>query len=265
MSMVTCWPPSVTASRCSQHAANKDGDRSRARAHVDDDDAHFGFVRFEHGKRRRIWRGGHRLDGEMAALHREDEIARRSLIAGRDVKIDAQFFADHVFGIANASDAVERKAHRQRMHHHAAAMQRMSGGSLQHAVNVGLGHGAAADRRLRREVLRRQASAGRCDDDAVDGRAGHAFGGVDRLANGAFRLIHVDDLTILHAARTLMADAKNARAMRAPWERRAVRFGRQSCDEAGDLGRADVQHRKRRGAAWRQLLHTRRNQMVLHM
>ena len=61
------------------------------------------------------------------------------------------------------------------------------------------------------------------DDDAVDLNAGHAFGGVDRVADGALRLVHVDDEPVLDAERALMADAEHADAMRAPVARRALR------------------------------------------
>ena len=81
----------------------------------------------------------------MAALDREEQIAGRRLIAGRDVEIDAELFADHVLGLADAGHAVERKAGRQRVHDDAAASEMMRGRSLQHAMNVVFGDFAAAD------------------------------------------------------------------------------------------------------------------------
>ncbi len=72
---------------------------------------------------------------------------------------------------------------------------------------------------------RRPPEAG--DDDAVDLNAGHAFGRVDRLADGAFGLVHVDDEPVLDAQRPLVADAEHADAMRAPVVRRALARGRE--------------------------------------
>ena len=95
-------PPSVTASRWTISPPREDRERGRAGAHVDDDDAHFGFVGLEHGETGGIRRRRHALDAEMAALDGEDEIARRRLIAGRDMQIDAKLLADHVLGLANA-------------------------------------------------------------------------------------------------------------------------------------------------------------------
>ena len=59
-------------------------------------------------------------------------------------------------------------------------------------------------------MLGGEAAAGSGDDDAVDLDSGHAFGGVDRLANGAFGLVHVDDeRRAFTPQRTLVADAEH--------------------------------------------------------
>ena len=85
----------------------------------------------------------------------------------------------------------------------------------------------------------------------VDLRAIHALRRFDRLANGALGLVHIDDKTILHAQRTLMANAEHTHPMRAPVAGRNITRRRQSRDQAGDLGGSDIQHRKSRRATLR--------------
>jgi hypothetical protein len=135
----------------------------------------------------------------MGALGREHEIARRRVVAGRNMQIDAELLADHVLGLANAGDAVEREAGRQRMQGDTAAMQMMRGGGFEHAMDVGGGDLAPADRSLGGEMLRGDAPARGGDDHLVDLHAGHALGGVDRVADGPLGLVHVDDEPVLHA------------------------------------------------------------------
>ena len=108
-----------------------------------------------------------------------------------------------------------RKADRQGMQHGApvAAAARRAG--LEHAMDVGLRHGAAAERDLGVEQLRAEPAAGGVDDDAFDLDAGHPLGRVDGEPDRLFGRVHVDDGAALDAARTLMPDAKNPAAMRA--------------------------------------------------
>ncbi len=76
-------------------------------------------------------------------------------------------------------------------------------------------------------------SAGDGDDDALDLQAGHALGRVDRGADRALGLLHVDDDAALEAPGALMADAEDAAAMREAAALRGV--GLEPGDDAGDF------------------------------
>ena len=110
-------------------------------------------------------------------------------------------------------------------------------------MDIGVAHGAAKHIDFRLEMLAGKPAAGGRDNDAFDLDTGHAFGSVDRNANRGFRLLHVDDLAALHAARALMADAENPAAMRAATQRVGGFERHQPRDQARDLARAHIEHR----------------------
>ena len=157
----------------------------------------------------------------MAAFDGEHEIARRGGVAAEDMHIGAELFADHASWILDAARLAEREADRQGMQHGAPVAGAARRAGLEHAMDVGLRHGAAAERDLGVEQLRAEPAAGGVDDDAFDLDAGHALGGVDGEPDRVFGRVHVDDGAALDAARALMPDAENAAAMRAA----AQRFG----------------------------------------
>ena len=85
---------------------------------------------------------------------------------------------------------------------------------FQHALNVGPGHGPAADTDLGAVELRGETPAGDIDDNTFDLHAGHAFGRVHRHPDRAISLLHVDDGAAFDAPRALMANAEHRCRMR---------------------------------------------------
>ena len=104
-----------------QMPVGEDADAGGAAAHVDDGAAHVGFVVDEGGEARRVRRGDHRLDAEMAALDREHEVARGRGLGGDHMQIDAEPLADHAGGIDDVVLRIEREAGGQSMQHGPAA------------------------------------------------------------------------------------------------------------------------------------------------
>ena len=114
------------------------------------------------------------------------------------------------------------------------------------------------------EQPRGQTTAGQIDDDALEFDAGHSLGGVDRQPNGALGGVEIDDRAGLDPARALMSDAQNLAAMRSP--ARCVRAldRREASDQANDFRRADVEDRKHRALAGRDLAQARRQRLEHH-
>ena len=126
---------------------------------------------------------------------------------------------------------------------HGPALTRHGGaGGFEHAVDIVVRHGLAADRHLGAVVLRRQAAARDVDDDGSDLDAGHALGRVDGETDRVLRLFHVHHGAALDAARALVADAEDAAPVGAAGQGVGSLGRVQLGDQAGDLGRADVEH-----------------------
>ena len=246
-------------------AVGEDANRRRAAAHVDECSAELGLVVHERGKCGRIRRRHGRFDLQMTALDDQHQVAGRRSIAADDMQVGAEIVAHHPLGIANAARPIERKAGRQRMQHGAALPLRPRRGCFEHAMNIVVGNRPAADGDLRIVELRAEPAARQIDDDALDLDPGHAFGGIDGVADGVLRRAHIDDSAALDAARPAMADPENATAMRAS----AQRFGRlrrhQMGNQADHLRSADVEDRKMGTAARREWPHPRRETARTHV
>src|SRR5579875_1998605 len=200
-------------------AAGKYADCRRSRAHVDQSGTKLGLVIGQGCKAGRVGRRNHRIDRQMAAFNREDQIACRRGVAAQYMHFGAKFLANHAPRIADMAGFSLGKADRQRMQNRPALLLAAHRASLTHAVHVGLPAGPASARDLGIIEPRGQAAACRVDDHAFDLHAGHPFGCIDGKPDRGFRRLHVDNGAALDAARALMSDAENAAAMGAPAQR----------------------------------------------
>ncbi len=234
-------------------------------AHVDQCDVELGFVVDQDRQAGRIGRGHHGFDRQVAALDGENEVAGRRGIAADDMHIGAELVADHPLGIADAADAVEREAGRQRVKDGTALAGHGGAGRLQHPMDVIVGDRLAAHRDLGAVMLRREPAARHVDDDAGDLHARHAFRRIDGQPDGAFGFVHVDDRAALDAAGALMADPEDAAAVRPPRKQVRGLGRRQLGDQAGDLRRADIEHAEQGALAHRQWTHPARHETEAHV
>ena len=152
-----------------------------------------------------------RLDGEMAALDRQHQVAGGGDVGGHDMHVDAEFARQHAARLADAAHVVERIADRQRMQHHPAAR----------APNAGCRPRARGRCRRRSTVepatltdaakqLAREPPGG--DRDARPIRAARpadALGEIDGMADRLLGLGEIDHGARLHAARFGVADAED--------------------------------------------------------
>ena len=137
-------------------AAGEHADRGRAAAEIDDRGAKLRLVVDERREARGVWRRHHRLDPQMAALDHQHQVAGGRRIAGGEVKIDAEFVADHAFRIAHVPGRVEPEGGRKRVQDRPPGLGVHRGGGLENVVDVVLGDGLAAQlRRPRRGGARR--------------------------------------------------------------------------------------------------------------
>ena len=248
-----------------QMAAGKDAHGRCPRAHVDQGGAEFGFIAGQGRKTRRVRRGDHRVDRQMAAFDREHQVARGGGVAAQHVHIRAEFIADHPPRILNVTRFAQCKADWQGVQHRPALLAAARRASLQHPVDIGLRNGPPGDRDLGIVEPRGKPAAGRVHDHAFDLHPSHALRRVDGETDGSFRRVHIDDGAALDPARALMSDAKNAATMAAP----AQRLGRfawvQPRDKTDDFRRSDVEHGKDRAFAGRQGRQARRQYLRIHV
>ena len=101
-------------------AAGIGRDRGGSRPHLDHGGAEIGLVVGQDRQACDIGARRHGLDVEMAALDHQHQVLGDGGVRGDDVHVDAELPRHHAAGIANALDAVERVADRQRMQHGAA-------------------------------------------------------------------------------------------------------------------------------------------------
>ena len=147
----------------------------------------------------------------MAALDREHQIARGGDIGGGDMHVDAEPRAEHAARIADAVDAVDRIADRQRMQHGAAVAQRMAAAGGQYAGDIAFGNGGADDFDLGGEQFAGQPPGRDRQHHRLDFDGRHALGAIDGLADGFLGFGEIDDAAGLHAARGGMAEADRPR------------------------------------------------------
>ncbi len=116
------------------------GDRRRAAAEIDHGAAEFGLVVGKHREAARERRGGDRLDGQMAAVDRELDVAEGRLVGADDMHVDTEFLAGHAARIGDAALPVDGVADGERMDDGAAGAGGMfpaAGGK--HAADVAFG------------------------------------------------------------------------------------------------------------------------------
>ena len=131
----------------------------------------------------------------------------------------------------------------------------------QNLAQIACFHFLAAEIDARGIDIACQPSGGNIDDQAVDGKARHALGRIDRKTDHAFQRVEIGDHAGFHAARTLMADADDFDLVGATRQDFAFLARRQPADHAHDLGRADVEHRNDVTALRRKRLQARQAEM----
>ena len=120
-------------------------------------------------------------------------IYMESRIGGQHMHLDPKRVADHPQRVADALLAIERITDGQRMHEVAFRRQRLRGTGGKHPADIGLVDFMAAQIDAGGKAFALQASGGNIDDHRVDGEASHAFGRIDRQADGLFRRVEIDD------------------------------------------------------------------------
>jgi hypothetical protein len=165
-------------------------------------------------------------------------------LAGHHVQVDAERLADHARRVDHGALPVQRVAGRQGVEHGPAGADAVGAGGLEHPLDVAARDGAGADVHPRLEMLRGEPAARHVDDDRLDLDLGHPLGGVNRLTDRALGGGEVDDGAALQTEGALVADADDAREVRAAAERGERLGGLQLGDEADHLARADVEHRE---------------------
>ena len=144
-SIVTCCPPSANPDGMNEAAGRIGRNRGRAGAHFDHGGAEIGLVVGQHRQACDIRTCRHGLDIEMAALDHQHQVAGHRGIRRDDVHVDAELAGHHAAGIADALDAIERVADRQRVQHGAALAGGVAHAGGGDAGDVIGGNRAAAD------------------------------------------------------------------------------------------------------------------------
>src|SRR5271166_3656120 len=151
--------------------------------------------------------------------------------ARRDnMHVDPESLSEHATRIADAATVVDRKSHRYGMDDLTIARLAHQIAVLQHPAHIGVGNLAPGYAYLRLDDSRGREAAREVRHDPLDGFTGHLLGGVYRIQHGGAGRLQVDDPSVAHAARDLMADAEDPRPV--------VLDPR---DEAADLCGADVE------------------------
>ena len=194
-------------------AAIEDGDGGGAAAEIDDGAAEFGLVVDEHRQAAGIGRGDHRLDGEMAAVEAELDVAELRLVGGDDVHVDAERgrrpcragrrCRPRRRGGSRWAANGRRRGRRWCAWRRPAASTRPMSLS---AIGV-TGRG----RRRRRQVSLARRPAETRDDQRFDGDAGHALGGIDGVADGLLGRVEVGDDAGLDAVASAAARSPEPR------------------------------------------------------
>src|ERR1700677_5097 len=179
----------------------------------------------------------------MTAFDDQHQIAGGRRITGGEMKIEAEFVADHALRIAHVLSRVEPEGGRKRVQDRPPGLGIQRGGGFEHVMDVMFGYGLAAQLRVRAVAARSEPPAGHVDDDAADLDARHALSRVDSEARGMLRRMKIDHRAALDAVRALMADAEHLAAVGATAQRLGRLHRRQSGDPADDLGSADVEPR----------------------
>jgi hypothetical protein len=136
--------------RVNDLAAPEHPDAGGAAAEVDHDRAHLRLVVHERREAGGIGGGDHRLDVEVAALHREHEVARRGGLRGDDVKVDAELVADHPERVGDRAGPVQGITHGKGVKRGPVRTEGARARGAEHAGDVVRPDGAAPDRRVRR-------------------------------------------------------------------------------------------------------------------
>ena len=147
------------------------------------------------------------------------------------MELNAQLVAEHAARVADAPVAVDRVADGDRVDQLLVGAALELAGLGQRPADIGVVDLVAADRHFHVGSLGRRLAAGDVDQHFADRLPRHLLGRVDGGADSLLRRIHVDDGAGPETPRDLMSDAGNA-------QHAAVL---DPCDEAADLGCADVQ------------------------
>ena len=177
---------------------------------------------------------------------------------GDHVHVDAELPRHHASGIADALDAVQRVADRQRMQHGAALAGGVAHAGGGDAGNVGRGDRAALDVGRGFDQLTLQPAARYREQHGLDPDLGHAFGQRHRLAHRLLAFGEIDHRAGLDAARLDLAVADQFDGMAAAAQGVVRRARLQPRDHAGDLAGADIERRHQRGALLRHRSRLRR-------
>ena len=199
----------------------------------------------------------------MAALDRQHQVARRGDVGGDHVHVDAEARAEHAARIADAVDAVERIADRQRMQHGAAVAHRMPAAGGEHAGDVALGDGRADDIDGGGEQLARRAGRPRPTPPPIRAAPRHALG--ERRRPGGSLPRPRRDRPRAPAFMPRASVWPKPTTSTAWLRRRSTSCGAcglQPRDQAGDLAGADVERGDQRRAPRRQRLHLRRQAVL---
>ncbi len=164
------------------------------------------------------------------------------------MEVDAELLADHAGGIDDVVLRVEGEAGREGVQDRPALPEVAAARRLQHAVDLARTDGAA-HRHVRLEMLRAEPSAGEVDDHRLDLDLRHPLGRMNGLADRDLGGFEIDDGAALEAGRALVADADDAREVRAPAQGFDLVHRLQLGDQADDLARADIEHRQGRALA----------------
>ncbi len=172
----------------------------------------------------------------MAALDADAEVAHRADVRAHHMKVNAENAAEHPYGIADALRGIDRIGDGDRMQRDEAAKIDLPLRTCRRARHFALADRLAVELgdALRHEAAR--IAGGKTGDDFVDGDPGHALSLVDGGADRLLHFHHVDNGAAFDAAAHLMTDTNDV-DRRSRGRARIADFG----DEAGNLGRADVE------------------------
>ena len=120
-------------------------DRGGTGTHFDHGGAEIGLVVGQHGQACDIRTRRHGLDIEVAALDHQHQVAGNRCIRRHHVHVDAELPRNHAAGVADAFDAIQRVADRQRVQHRAPLAGGVTHAGGGHAGDVVRGDRAASD------------------------------------------------------------------------------------------------------------------------